>query len=284
MRNASLMDLGSRAFGFGRFEVGRLVEEAKDRFREELDYGLEARRCQEFAELHKDDPSIVLPTVVEERCSARVLTATFLEGMSFEEACEAPSEDRRRWAETMWRFVYGSIMVGGLFNADPHPGNYKFLPDGSVGFLDFGCVQEIDNFKRRRIVMGHQAITRGDFAAFEQPMSEILAARPGPHREQMADYMRFAISPLVDSPFRLSREFAAEVVQRFRGLAKSMMTLRKSDYAAMPEGVLFLNRLQFGFYSVLARLDVEADYAAVERSFLDAAWAAVRDLPDTPAG
>jgi hypothetical protein len=31
---------------------------------------------------------------------------------------------------------------------------------------------------------------------------------------------------------------------------------------------LLLNRLQFGFYSVLARLDVSADYAAVERDFL----------------
>jgi hypothetical protein len=32
--------------------------------------------------------------------------------------------------------------------------------------------------------------------------------------------------------------------------------------------MLFMNRLQFGFYSVLARLDVEADYAEVERQFL----------------
>jgi len=32
--------------------------------------------------------------------------------------------------------------------------------------------------------------------------------------------------------------------------------------------MLFVNRLQFGFYSVLARLDVEVDYAAVERGFI----------------
>ena len=50
---------------------------------------------------------------------------------------------------------------------------------------------------------------------------------------------------------------------------------------AMPEGILFLNRLQFGFYSVLARLDVEADYASVEASFLDDAVAAIDGLSDT---
>jgi hypothetical protein len=32
--------------------------------------------------------------------------------------------------------------------------------------------------------------------------------------------------------------------------------------------MLFVNRLQFGFYSVLARLDVDCDYASVERAFI----------------
>jgi hypothetical protein len=32
--------------------------------------------------------------------------------------------------------------------------------------------------------------------------------------------------------------------------------------------MLFMNRLQFGFYSVLAKLDVPVDYAAVETRFL----------------
>ncbi len=281
MRNASLMDLGSRAFGFGKFEVGRLVDEAKARFREELDYGLEARRYQSFAELFAGEPLIVIPEVATDRSRARVLTTTFVEGLDFEAACEAPAEQRRAWAETMWRFVYGSIMVGGVFNADPHPGNYRFLPDGAVGFLDFGCVQAINNFNRRRIVQGHAALARGDFASFEAPMAQMLAAREGKHRDEMASYMRFAVSPLLESPFRITREFAAEVVQRFRSMAKSMISLSGSQYAAMPEGILFLNRLQFGFYSVLARLDVEADYAAVERSFLAEAEARIRDLPDT---
>lgn len=36
----------------------------------------------------------------------------------------------------------------------------------------------------------------------------------------------------------------------------------------MPEGVFFMNRLQFGFYSVVARLNARVDYAAIEREFL----------------
>ena len=45
-----------------------------------------------------------------------------------------------------------------------------------------------------------------------------------------------------------------------------------SGFVPLPEGVLFMNRLQFGFYSVLAQLgDVEVDYHQVERSFLEEA-------------
>ncbi|MGH1345202.1 MAG: ABC1 kinase family protein [Nannocystales bacterium] len=283
MRNASLMDFGSRAFGFGKFEVGRLVDEAKARFREELDYGLERARYERFATLHASDPKVVIPEVISERCSSRVLTTAFVEGIDFDRACEASESDRRAWAQTQWRFVYGSIMLGGIFNADPHPGNYRFLPDGAVGFLDFGCVQEINNYNRRRIVAGHVSLAEGSFDGFEVAMAEMLAAQDGTHRREMASYMRHAVSPLLESPFRITREFAGEVVRRFRSMAKSMISLSGSDYAAMPEGILFLNRLQFGFYSVLARLDVQADYAAVERSFLDEAQDAVRDLPDSKA-
>ena len=43
---------------------------------------------------------------------------------------------------------------------------------------------------------------------------------------------------------------------------------KEGNFVPLPSGMLFMNRLQFGFYSVLARLDVEVDYAAVEREFM----------------
>ena len=48
---------------------------------------------------------------------------------------------RSRWGETIFRFVFTSLHQHGLFNADPHPGNYLFHEDGTVTFLDFGCVK-----------------------------------------------------------------------------------------------------------------------------------------------
>ena len=41
----------------------------------------------------------------------------------------------------LFRFAQGSIHRHGVFNGDPHPGNYRFHADGSVTFLDFGLVK-----------------------------------------------------------------------------------------------------------------------------------------------
>ena len=84
-----------------------------------------------------------VPVLVPERSRQSVLTTELVTGGSFEDACDAPVEARRAWAETLWRFVFKGNLAGGMFNADPHPSNYLFLPDGRVAFLDFGCVQEL---------------------------------------------------------------------------------------------------------------------------------------------
>ena len=42
---------------------------------------------------------------------------------------------------SIWRFAQHSVHRLGAFNGDPHPGNYRFSPDGDVTFLDFGLVK-----------------------------------------------------------------------------------------------------------------------------------------------
>ena len=52
---------------------------------------------------------------------------------------------------------------------------------------------------------------------------------------------------------------------------KQEVFAKDGSFRPMPRGILFMNRLQFGFYSVLARLRVEADYVGIERAFLEEA-------------
>jgi predicted unusual protein kinase regulating ubiquinone biosynthesis (AarF/ABC1/UbiB family) len=276
LKNAGLFEVMAKTLGLGKMEIGRLVQEARTRFREELDYGLEAERQRAFAELHANDPRIVIPPVVASHSTRRVLTTGLMDGIPFEQACEAEPALRRRWAEALWHFVYGSIMAGGMFNADPHPGNYLMKPDGRVVFFDFGCVETISLERRELILRAHDAAAERDFERFDDAAAQMLMVAPGRHRERVLEYMHFALSPVFRSPFHVTRAFAAEVVARFKGMAVEFAKMRKGEFAQMPPGILFLNRLQFGFFSILARLDVEVDYVAVERGLVEWGWDTLR--------
>jgi predicted unusual protein kinase regulating ubiquinone biosynthesis (AarF/ABC1/UbiB family) len=271
LRNATLLErlLGS-AVG-PNFHTKQLLREARERFREELDYRHEAAQQERFAELHAGDERIEVPAVVQSHSTSRVLTTVMARGQTFEQACRAAGAERRAWAATLWRFVFRSALVGGLFNADPHPGNYLFRPDGAVTFMDFGCVERFSPPRHRAAVAVHVAALDHDEEAFSQGARDFLEPEPGTHAELAVAFKRRCFEPIFDSPYRITRPYVASLVQELRRSAAQARRLEQGQVAPLPEGVLFMNRLQFGFYSVMARLDVEVDFAGIERPFIDAA-------------
>src|SRR5205823_12839518 len=72
--------------------------------------------------------------------TGRILATDYVHARRWSEVTGAGDAVRWRWGETIFRFVFTSLHRHGLFNADPHPGNYLFHHDGTVTFLDFGCV------------------------------------------------------------------------------------------------------------------------------------------------
>jgi predicted unusual protein kinase regulating ubiquinone biosynthesis (AarF/ABC1/UbiB family) len=146
----------------GSFDLPGAAREISARITEELDYRLEAANQTEFADLYRGHPFIHVPKVIGELCTDRVLTQELVQGKSWSEALTCDQELRDSWAEAIYRFVYGSNLRFCLFNADPHPGNYLFHDDGSVSFLDFGCVKRFRREQVDAIIAIGRACMRND--------------------------------------------------------------------------------------------------------------------------
>jgi predicted unusual protein kinase regulating ubiquinone biosynthesis (AarF/ABC1/UbiB family) len=269
LANANMLGglLGPFASKFGMREQ---IAEMKARFEEELDYAHEASAQTRFAAIHADDPAIRIPAVVPERSAKRVLTTELAHGMEFEAARRRPEAERIAWARTLWRFVFKSLLCHGLFNADPHPGNYLFQPGGVVCFLDFGCTRTLAPERIANIVEAHRAAVRGDesrlFAAFQR----MLGTPEGEQMRRMQSYVRAAFQPLLArGPYRITREYAKALWDEMAQGALVQAWGSRKEFVPLPSDLLFLNRLQLGFYSVLARLDVPVDYAAIERELVE---------------
>ncbi|MGH7297393.1 MAG: ABC1 kinase family protein [Polyangiaceae bacterium] len=268
LANASLLESFVGVLGGRRFDSKTMLEVIRTRFREELDYVHEAGNLRAFAALHAGDPRVLVPDLVDARSSGRVLTTVLARGKTFEEACEAPPGEREEWARTMWRFVFKGTLVGAILMADPHPGNYIFHEGGRVTFLDYGCIQSFAD-RRPHAVMVHRAALAGDEEAFGRAVTTMVGAKPGPLGDLAVSYTRRCFAPLFESPYRITKPYAAGLVDGMREMALVARKAPDEQFFTMPAEMLFVNRLQFGFYSVLARLDAQVDYAAVERSFLD---------------
>ncbi|HEY3494319.1 MAG TPA: AarF/ABC1/UbiB kinase family protein [Polyangiaceae bacterium] len=270
LENASVMEGLVSTLGPKGMNAKAAYAEVAARFREELDYGLEAERQRQFSALHAGDPSISIPAVVASHSSRRVLATELVKGMTFEEAVAASEPERRAWAETLWRFVFKGNLVGGMFNADPHPGNYLFGPNGHITFLDFGCVQPIEAERLPAARAMHRAALARDEAAFADHAARLLGTRGGEYGTRAVAYSRRCFDPMFGSPFHITRAYTTSLVEDMKSL-KRLFWAKDGSFVMLPPAMLFLNRLQFGFYSVLARLDVRVDYAGVERDFLSAA-------------
>jgi predicted unusual protein kinase regulating ubiquinone biosynthesis (AarF/ABC1/UbiB family) len=266
LANGAMLERVIGLFGPAAFDTRRMYAELSGRIREELDYRLEAERQRRFGQLHAGDPDICVPEIVGSHCTHRVLTSRLVEGHSLEWAATLPEEQRSHYARVLWRYVFRGNLVGGLFNADPHPGNYLFREDGSIAFLDYGCVQPIRAERLSGARQLHRAARRRDEAAFRACCTALLGTRGGSYEEAALAHSRMAMQPLFGSPFRVQRSYVAELVKNVFAL-KDQLFAADGSFTQPPDGILFMNRLQCGFYSVLARLDCEVDYAAVEEAF-----------------
>lgn len=144
-----------------RIDVRSIARETAARISEEVDYFHEAAMIGAFSELYRDHPFISVPEVIPEASSERVLTMTYLDGMDWAAAQQADQDLKNTWAEVIARFMNGNYRHANFSHADPHPGNYRFHPDGTVGFLDFGCVTVIPERQRRLWVQTLRALYEG---------------------------------------------------------------------------------------------------------------------------
>lgn len=141
-----------------RTDIRSVAREAAVRISEEIDYHREAAMITAFADLYRGHPFIRIPDIIPEACSAHVLTMTFLDGIGWDQAQEVEQDLRNTWAEVIFRFSAANMRHANLLHVDPHPGNYRFHTDGTVGFLDFGCIKVLPESMRHTLVAMTRAI------------------------------------------------------------------------------------------------------------------------------
>ena len=175
-------------------EPGPLVDELRARLREELDYRLEARNQQFFADHYRGHPFLHIPEVVPSHSGATVITSELVTGSTWREVLEWPQDEKDLAGEALFRFVFRSLYGMRAFNGDPHPGNYLFHGDGRVTFLDFGLVGELRSAGVAESAGDHarrEGLAIGDKSAMTEALHVREPAAAEPEEERSAETGRY---------------------------------------------------------------------------------------------
>jgi len=152
--------------------------------REELDFRVEARNTLAVAATWEGQQrvvgggaSVTLPAVHEQLCTEHVLVIEWLDGVSLRRAGQLIDDrglDRAVLSRALLRSLVYQITEGGVFHADPHPGNVLLLSDDRLALLDFGSVGRLDARQRLALQDLLLALGRGDPAAFRDALLELV--------------------------------------------------------------------------------------------------------------
>lgn len=245
--------------------VREYVEEARTAMLEECDFELEGRHQARFGEIFAGDPNILIPGVWNDWTCKAVLVSDWKPGRSFDAllASSPAQQVRDALGVALFRFYIGTLYQYGVFHADPHPGNYAFPEQGGLVVYDFGCVRTFD----RPTVAGFArllAALRGDHA--DELGAALLALGAHSPRAELSDareLLRGFFAPMLVP--------GARAIEAGAALASKQLLQDKRRLArlGLPGKFLFLFRLRFGLYAVLARLGAVADWAALEMEWAE---------------
>ncbi len=277
----------------GAIDHSEVQQELAERLREELDYGREARHCQLYAAILKDEPGVHVPEVVPALSTRRLLTATWLEGEPLVDFTTRPAPMRDAIARHMFRAWYLPFYRFGVIHGDPHLGNYSVRrQDRAVNLFDFGCVRIFHPRFVEGVIDLYHALDRKDdeLAAhayrtwgFENLSKELLRV--------LNIWAEFLYRPLLEDKVQRIQDsesglYGAKVASQVHAELRRIGGVRPPrefvlmDRAAIGLGSVFLRlRAELNWHRLLAELIEDFDRASLQRRQTKALTALGLPLP-----
>ncbi|WP_346619911.1 AarF/ABC1/UbiB kinase family protein [Blastococcus montanus] len=252
---------------FPGLDIKPLIAELKARVVEELDYGLEADAQRGFAAAYADDPQIAVPRVVAS--APKVIVSEWQDGTPLSRViADGSREDRDRAGRLLALLHFSAPQRAGLLHADPHPGNFRLLPDGRLGVIDFGATARLPDGHPEPIGRLLRWALAGRAAEVLEDLRAEGFVRPGidVDPESVLDYLRPLLEPVAVERFRFTRAWMQEQAARIADPRTDANRLGRQ--LNLPPAYLLIHRVTMGSIGVLCQLDAAADWRAVLEEWL----------------
>jgi predicted unusual protein kinase regulating ubiquinone biosynthesis (AarF/ABC1/UbiB family) len=239
-------------------DVRPLVDELKERMVEELDYTLERQAQEAFAKAYDGDPRVAVPKVLAG--AEHTLVTTWMEGRPLSDViANGTVAERDAAGSTYVHFLFASPARVGLLHADPHPGNYRVLPDGRLGVLDYGAVARLPGGLPESIGRLLRTAMSGDAETVVEGLRDegFIRTSTRADPEQVLAYLAPFVEPAEYDTFTFSREWMREQFKRINDpRSENWSTGLKLN---LPPEYLLVHRVWLGGIGVLCQLNATVE-------------------------
>jgi predicted unusual protein kinase regulating ubiquinone biosynthesis (AarF/ABC1/UbiB family) len=208
--------------------------------------------------------------VVTELCSEHVLVSEWVDGRGFDEVKAMDGAAHDRFGEILFRFFFGSLYRNGHFSGDPHPGNYRLMPDGRVAFLDFGMTKRVSRDDLEAEAGAVRAAMDGDADELHRRLGAMGFFDPADEQvtpqavfEHFRDVTAWYIE---DREVTITRELVARVLIDFGDPRSRHWQLMRRE--TMPPQAMLARRMEALTLGVLGQLGATANWHLIAREWL----------------
>ncbi|MFN8075845.1 MAG: AarF/ABC1/UbiB kinase family protein [Kineosporiaceae bacterium] len=266
-------------------DIKPVLEELKARVAEELDYTLEADAQASFAAAFRGDPVFAIPEVV--LATHHLIVSEWIDGVPLSRIIASGTQQQRD--DAAWHyaeFLFAGPARAGLLHADPHPGNFRLLPDGRFGVLDFGAVKRLPTGMPpeigRLLTVALQEDAEGVVAGLRD--EGFIKASVSIDPDGLLEYLSPFLEPARHDTWRFDRAWA-------RALFGHINDPRKPTWSVglklnLPPEYLLIHRVWLGGVGVLCQLDGDVPVLQVLAEWLpefDVEALDYVDVVDAPA-
>ncbi|NJM27125.1 MAG: AarF/ABC1/UbiB kinase family protein [Pseudanabaena sp. RU_4_16] len=227
-------------FRFIRSNLVAILDQFASRIFEEMDYTLEGKNAEKFAQYYGQQVEIYVPQIYWQFTAKRVLTMEWIEGVKLTELekIKAKGFDSRQIIGVGVECSLRQLLDRGFFHADPHPGNLLVMNDGKLAYLDFGMMSYVEPEQRYGLIESIVHLVNRDFGALAKDyvrlgfldasvdLEAIAPALAGVFNEALgAGVAELNFKNITDQLSQIMYDYPFEVPAYYAMIIRSLVTL-----------------------------------------------------------
>lgn len=237
-------------------DMTNAIVDIKTKLFEELNYKLEAENQKMLYDLWiKIDENIKIAKIIPELCTDKIISMYYMEGESLTNFIKNSNQEEKNYIGSLIvKFIFTNLYKYNIFYSDIHYGNFLVQDKNKLCIMDFGCLHHIEDKLLKNIHDLHKSILKNNEDMFYETVENMGIIDDKISSESkiyIYEYFKLQYTPWTSKNFEFTEEWLEKSIYKNLELMKEWQ---------LPSNLVYLNKIPFGLYHLLTKLNLKYDF------------------------